>query len=382
MSSDDLANFLEENRTGKHDSVGEFTIDGKRAQEKLGQSQLHEPGLWVVKLVQAAVNLGCSSISIALNVHETVVTFHGNPAIDVQELAQLMLDGQLPTTRWKRHLVVGLRSLYARRTHALTWSDSSELQVVLDGDGLRMESKATATEGVCFQLVAKRFRSSLFTDLLGRVTQRFLAEHEALTSRCGLCPVPLYLNGENIAGVLPPPDPPEHNSTILLTRAAKFTTLVVQQRKGGFPLWVHSKPLNISTFSRVPRVNSRPYQVNAVSCLSLSNASYCIPVQDGATLDSIPMTFDPQGFMSRYGLYLYVDGNDAEVDLTEFAVRKLQFDLKSFKSHLRKSISRAEFPREVGNRPIFGTSEQDIESDRKLIHEAIKKLEIPLLDDP
>lgn len=63
MKDDLLQEFLNPLRT-EVESVGEFSLDPTAALEKMARSQLPQPGLWAVKIIQGAVALGVDEVAV------------------------------------------------------------------------------------------------------------------------------------------------------------------------------------------------------------------------------------------------------------------------------------------------------------------------------
>ncbi len=382
MSSRELADFLSQQRAGKRDSIGQFTIDGGRALEKLGRSQLRSPELWAVKIVQAGVSLGCSAISVKLDYSRMTIALVGGQPVDGREIAKLLVEGQLPHERWKRHLVVGLRAFYGQRPLRLSWSDGKSRRIVLEGDKLRefeLESFLEIETNLHIVAELPRIPGSLFR--LNHAIRQTAAEHAALTHRCALCPIPLYLDGRNIAGVLPPPLPSGTSWGDRLTRNdTKRDIILVLPSDSGWPLWVRSKVTRISPFSSIPPPQPHPVRVFAVVHFHFGGLNRCLFIQDGVLLDELPVKFQSMNPAVPCGVDLYLDGSRAETDLTEFAIRNSPFKLSAFKSKLRKRIMDVEFPRVTSFKPLLAPPSDFVDFDRQSILKAIEKLEIPLLE--
>lgn len=73
MALQDIEKFLAQE--AQFDSSGSFTLDEQASLDKLAQFQGERPGLWLVKLLQAAVALGAREFRVRQFVHDTRVTF-------------------------------------------------------------------------------------------------------------------------------------------------------------------------------------------------------------------------------------------------------------------------------------------------------------------
>ncbi|MCW5870587.1 MAG: hypothetical protein KIS61_25245 [Candidatus Eremiobacteraeota bacterium] len=104
MALQDIEEFLA--REAQFDSSGSFTLDEQRSLEKLAEFQAERPGLWLVKLLQAAVASGSSEFRVRQFVHDTRVTFEPNLALDWESWSQASASNQPGT----RHLQLALQA--------------------------------------------------------------------------------------------------------------------------------------------------------------------------------------------------------------------------------------------------------------------------------
>lgn len=185
---------------GRHVDSGEFGLDSLKALAKLGQYQLAENGLWLVKLVQAAVVAGAPRFEIKFGRRWVKVRFEPSQQWHADELLRHVVSGQLPSDRGLLHLVTGLRSCASPLTQALTWT-CGKAKVVLEGEKMRVESQP---ETSVFELTATRppRRMSLgraLTTSLAHVVWQTAEEYEALCQRCWVCPIPIIIDGRPMA---------------------------------------------------------------------------------------------------------------------------------------------------------------------------------------
>jgi len=77
MALKDIEAFLaQEIHEGQFDSHGSFSVDESRSLDKLARYQSERPGLWLVKLLQAATALGCHEFDVKQQLGQTLVRFH------------------------------------------------------------------------------------------------------------------------------------------------------------------------------------------------------------------------------------------------------------------------------------------------------------------
>ncbi len=201
-----LENLLEDlHDDGETESSGVFTLDPKKAREKLQNFAFVSPDDYLPKLVQAGVAAGASQIEVEVNASIVELLFRDLyfEKDQVQGLMNyLLVENCPPEWRPLRHLAAGLRGSLAVEPGLVwweSWSDGKGYQRRWsDQDWNLKELERSEQQGRFsrFHLVrqaGKRFRlafSSLFQS----------KEHErpGLLRRCAYLAQPLTLNGEPI----------------------------------------------------------------------------------------------------------------------------------------------------------------------------------------
>lgn len=197
----DLEAVLEAQRAqGRYFDSGQFGLDSLKALAKLSQYQLNENGLWLVKLVQAAVVTGAPRFEVEFGRRRVKVRFEPSQQWQADELLHRMVSGQLPSDRGLLHLVTGLRSCASPLTQTLTWS-CGKAKVVLEGEKMRVESQS---ETNVFELTTTRPPRQVslgraLTTNLAHVVWQTADEYEALCQRCWVSPVPIVVDGRPIS---------------------------------------------------------------------------------------------------------------------------------------------------------------------------------------
>ncbi len=192
-----LAEVLEAHKDqGRFLDSGQFGLDTVKALTKLSQHQLGDTGLWLVKLVQAAVVAQAECFDVTLGRRQVRVRFRPDQKWQADELLHSMLSGRLPANRALLHLITGLRSCAGRLTEALSWS-CGQTRVTLEGRRVRIEPQS---DSPFFELEATRpARSSTLSQILSRdvgyLLKQTATEHEVLTQRCWTCPIPIVIDG-------------------------------------------------------------------------------------------------------------------------------------------------------------------------------------------
>ena len=104
MALQDIEKFLAQE--GRFESRGHFTLDEKASLDKLAEFQAERPGLWLVKLLQAAVASGAPEFRVRQFVHDTRVTFEPKLPLDWDSWRQ----GQSCKRAGARHLQLALQA--------------------------------------------------------------------------------------------------------------------------------------------------------------------------------------------------------------------------------------------------------------------------------
>ncbi len=150
---------------GKIESSGAFTLDPKKAIEKLAEFQLPSSYHWILKLIQSLHLSGAKSIDIAAGITGVQVVADASPqGFDTMEdlLAHLLMDPahSSPTLR---HLAAGLQGCLAvrpRDIQATLWENGASRSYLLKSGGWREgETKNEAKPTNRFELTLARNRA-------------------------------------------------------------------------------------------------------------------------------------------------------------------------------------------------------------------------------
>lgn len=172
-----------------------FTLDAQSALRKLSEHQLGQPGLWLVKVVQAAVAAGAAEVRVTFGRIDVTVNFEPAQRWQGESLLELVLSGQSPSDRALRHLVTGLRGSLSGRSEQVRWS-YGQTRVAIAADGYHVEPQE---ESGIFSLTSRRRARLTSLRALGGGLSRLLRmtvdEQEALAARCFVSPVPIIVDG-------------------------------------------------------------------------------------------------------------------------------------------------------------------------------------------
>lgn len=211
LSLDDLLADLRDD--GVMESSGNFTLDPKKAEEKLRNFSFSSAFDYVLKIVQCAVASGAPRIDIEVNARTVEVVFDGEPFTqnDMKRLiGHWLSETSQPGSRRFRHLAAGLRGAVAVAPSAVSfesWGESGGLRRTWDDEGwnLRTLESGRLPKVNTFTLTRTLGQSlsaagSEFMSLFNSHSDGDLGEEEALKSRCEYSPVPIYLDGEKVSG--------------------------------------------------------------------------------------------------------------------------------------------------------------------------------------
>ncbi len=170
---------------GDTESQGEFTLDEARAASQL-QAHGLSPGLYLLKLIQAAVALGCSLVKLSLGVQkvrfEAELTGPGLSRADVCRAVrgpfQPNLEPPLRQLAWAWQAVLSQAPAWARISCPEGCFDSRQGWI-----------QSQPSPGFVLRLHRRLSTAALF---------RPLAEHRLCSERCAYTPVPVLLHGRPI----------------------------------------------------------------------------------------------------------------------------------------------------------------------------------------
>jgi hypothetical protein len=195
-----LEEFLNSQMEGRFFDTAEFTLNTLKAREKLAQYQLADSGFWLLKLVQAAVAAGASSVRIGFERNKVLVRFGNTRKWKADEVLREVLAGTTPADPALAHLVTGLRASGATTTETVKWR-CGDASVYLGDEGSQVMPQESTS---LFELEAtrpSRSRSLLgsLTTPLAHLVKQTVEEYEAVLSRCWVCPIPILLDGRELA---------------------------------------------------------------------------------------------------------------------------------------------------------------------------------------
>lgn len=199
---DPIEAFLrEESGEGKWDSRGHFTTAAGKALSKLAAYQLPRPEAWILKMVQAGVAAGGTSIAIDTPAGGLEITYTGVELGTLNELKKSWISPTATVSLAQKHLLVGLRAISVgkRRSvlvtsrpaegppQSLYWNGSGLSEIVTRSALPRLVG--TAEDELVFYFSAERDASE---------DSSWTREMNELRDFAVTSPVPLTLQGERL----------------------------------------------------------------------------------------------------------------------------------------------------------------------------------------
>lgn len=200
---------------GVYDSTDVFTLDTLRMGRKMAAFQLGERGLWLVKLVQAAVTLQAPELSIQFQKRRVSVRFLSSQAgPSAQELLSRVFHSQPKTTPTLQHMVASLRACVGQDTELLRW----EVRGPDGGDWVELSDDSTragdceSSQGESWEYTFQLQRPAQGLEFKRALRQRCVDlvrevgdEYVAVLSRCWCAPLCLQLDGVDLKTGIPHP---------------------------------------------------------------------------------------------------------------------------------------------------------------------------------
>lgn len=332
----DINSFLADQRTGLFDSTGEFTIAADKALEKLAASQLSDPSMWVLKIVQFAACFGVEDVNFVFDRRVTRVTGRLPRQIALHEF-QKGLDRFEPLeNRAFEYLVVALRALgsFPARKFAFQLSGPDDTQYLIwDGKKLNATSRPEKAEEAmfCLEATSSRAASWLNPEVLSvRARETKYLYDQALPAPFMLAVDGMRLTGRKLRTVrgLAEPVwadfvPREKGFPLPRTFDDLFRTAPLNARSPEIQTALSiSDRLNVSAFWDVVL----PYKIEhgmlslfpkPVPLLSESKLHW---VMDGIVVDSEPLS----GSNTPFNLQLFVDASGCPTDIGGHKFRESQ----------------------------------------------------------
>lgn len=329
MSSEELQNYLKQQAGTGAESAGTFTLDPQKALEKLAKYQLPEPGLWVVKLVQAGVCFRVDKIHVTLSRHAVRLRFEGGPQFRSSEILTALISGE-SLKGGMGSLVAGLRAVLGQQPRSLRLSDNHEGSIWLKGQNVE-RSSATVADSLAIAVEIKRVPAnfSRLRFLLGQS----VVEHRALCKHCEITPIPVILDGRTI-------------SRQLAREEGEIATWVVENAcPSTFFLGDQLSTVDYGPHCRVPATDLKDPYIGAIvricsavqgdgSSPPKASKSECQLVKDGVLIETRTLDFPSQ----NYRLKLTLGADEVAYDLSGFSLAKFEFPIDEIRKTLWQMV--------------------------------------------
>ncbi|MGE0490505.1 MAG: hypothetical protein AB7S38_14965 [Vulcanimicrobiota bacterium] len=186
---------------GRLESAGQFSLDQKRALEKLASFQLPRPGDWALKLIQAAVAGGAAeAIAVRLGRKQAEFSFAAPAAWTLERLRTDLLDPNPEPERAFAHLKAAFWNvgIHFQRPVELALPGQSQALVWL-GDGFETVELEQPPPRMRLTIAHQRLGEKLgFWASLKLWRQANSVVHSSLSARAFTCPLPLIVDGRRL----------------------------------------------------------------------------------------------------------------------------------------------------------------------------------------
>ncbi|MBI3925982.1 MAG: hypothetical protein HY319_10615 [Armatimonadetes bacterium] len=197
---DPLEAFLQEQRQGRVESQGHFTVALEKARTKLQQYQLADPSFYLLKVFQAAVRAGARRVDARLTTDQVWLWFGcDQPPFAFEELPVGLTNVLSLPDSALRHLAIGMNASLAADPWEVVWAcwgPRGGNALAIGPDGLITVQDPPRPRGLpdrphCYQFRLHKKRTSwIFSETS--------AEHAALVDRCAYAPVDVYVDNRKL----------------------------------------------------------------------------------------------------------------------------------------------------------------------------------------
>lgn len=180
---------------------GGFSLTPEKALEKLSLFSLPSPGMWVLKLLQAAVVVRASEIRFSFQRQLVTVEFDNLGGWEASQVLEQLLSAQTGDEPGIRHLVAGILGAAMGFSQYLGWSCGQS--------GVRVEKSGPTTglqtDDGLFRLVATRpkqsaFSVNTFSSPIGYLMRQTAHEYKALVDHGVASPIPIIIDKFRLEG--------------------------------------------------------------------------------------------------------------------------------------------------------------------------------------
>lgn len=208
MSEAGVEKHLDEARgAGTLQDEGSITLSRDEAFRKLANHALQEPGLWVLKFVQAAVAADVQEpIDFKLYRKKTQITLPNPEEWSCEFILDLFQGKVSSCSRAAGHLKMGLLGALGDGNDRIDWTYRGTT-CTFDREGARYTQSSTISESLII-IAYRGARKYTFTEKMERPLRYILThaihEYTALTSRCRNSPIEIGVDGLKLVGAYAP----------------------------------------------------------------------------------------------------------------------------------------------------------------------------------
>lgn len=326
---------------------GGFQLDPEEAIKKLSLFALPSPGMWVLKMLQAAVVVGAHEIHFTFDRRLVRVRFENLGGWKSGQILSQMLSGKEPSQPEWRHLISGILGAAVGFSETLSWT--------CGGECVRASKSGTQVQAVdtteYFELVATRpsvsaLSSHLFTSPLRYLFRQTVDEYKALVDFAQVTPIKVVMDKYRLEGSyqvssrdLPPvadfdSDKNQGRGVML----AQFPVANLGREKLPYPV-DHVLPTSYESHSNEEKLTTLrlglepKHEAEAVVCVywCLQRRTRVTLVMDGVVLERRNLLDDSamepfrgllEGITSEFALDIYLAASWSDLDLSQFRSRE------------------------------------------------------------
>lgn len=191
-------------------SSGRFSLEAKKALQKMQRFRLNNPAEYILQLVSCAVMRGASAIQIEIGGRDLRVGFDGEP-FSARELEEIFgyvgQQSQQALTAAGAHLAIALQAMRSYNPDVLLVESRDRhgrnvLQLYEDEVWIEtLSGPASTSKAITY--VGMEHALSLWNLCFPTLVGSHRAEHHMLRRLAKASPIPVYLNGELVPFLLP-----------------------------------------------------------------------------------------------------------------------------------------------------------------------------------
>jgi hypothetical protein len=331
---------------GLFQDEGSFRIQAEKALEKLSRFTLPGPGLWVLKMVQAAVRLKAKQIEFTFERRKVKVRFDNLAAWEAESLLAEILQAKLTEDPARRHLFTGILGAALGFSQEVEWEcGTTNVKVGTGGPLVKKLEQHDQFRFVAHRPWRPAIKSGLLTSPIRYLLRQTVQEYTALIEHTFVAPIaikvdqrPLNSSYQTSTSLLPmKPNYDSDNSSGRQVMLAQIPLSGLDRPALEYP--IDQEPLTTleqprDTFETL-RLQSQ-HQVEGVICLysCLQRESRLNLVMDGVCLQR-PLLFEDEALLDLkqalengkddFVLDVYLAVSFEDLDVSQFSVRMQSF---------------------------------------------------------